>query len=272
MEVLIGGLLAQIYINSILFDWSGGSAFGARRFASSALIFAVGLATLLRFLGRRPLVAVGTVLGCLIAGNIFFMTDVRVGTLPSEQGVTVDRIVDSTHSRIGNPFSFPANVLFAWRHRSSPLQYDELGRRLYDNPLIDLGETGDDRFLTHGWPTPERNQSFGYRWGIGRESAMVVSLRRCREYVLEVRVQPFTYSDSPPASMVVEFNGHQVADQTLWPEMERYRIPVATRFTRLNLNEIKFRYSHAVSPRSLGMSDDPRLLAVSFDYVRLESR
>ncbi len=268
--LLTVGFLAQLYIHSIMRIWWGGSAFGARRFASSALVFAVGLASMLGWLRRRPTFALAAVLGGLVLGNVFFMQDVRRGRLPSGEGIRFDDMFASTYARIGNPFSFPANVLFAWRHGTSARHYDELGLRVYDNPVIDLGEEGDDRFLTHGWSGREREGTFSFRWGVTRQSGLVVPLRYRADYVLELRAQPFVYQDAPPASLVVEVNGRTVAVLTLQPSMATYQIPLSARHVRRNLNGIRFHYEYATSPRSLGLSDDPRLLAVRFDVIRLQ--
>ena len=45
--------VAQIYINGASATWWGGSAFGARRFASCALLFALGLGALITWLRAK---------------------------------------------------------------------------------------------------------------------------------------------------------------------------------------------------------------------------
>jgi hypothetical protein len=46
-------LLAETYINSIVYDWWGGDAFGARRFISLIPFFALGLAALVEWISAR---------------------------------------------------------------------------------------------------------------------------------------------------------------------------------------------------------------------------
>ena len=49
--------------------------------------------------------------------------------------------------------------------------------------------------------------------------------------------------------------------------MTVYELTVPHAVLSRNLNEIRFRYEFAVSPREIGLSDDPRRLAVQFDQV-----
>lgn len=49
----IAVLLAETYINSIVYDWWGGEAFGARRFVSLIPFFCLGLAALVDAIGTR---------------------------------------------------------------------------------------------------------------------------------------------------------------------------------------------------------------------------
>jgi hypothetical protein len=80
--VLVFGFLAQLYINGAVDIWWGGAGFGARRFSNCALVFAAGLASLLAWLQRRPLVAPVAVLSVMLCGNAVLMMDVKGRTLP----------------------------------------------------------------------------------------------------------------------------------------------------------------------------------------------
>ena len=104
----LGGLLTlvfliQIYINGAVATWWGGHAFGGRRFASCALLFALGLAAFIRFLQERPLTgAVGT-LSILVVINAFFIADIKAGRLPTGQGIKFNDIVGASYRQLGNP-------------------------------------------------------------------------------------------------------------------------------------------------------------------------
>ena len=123
--VLVVGFLAQVYINSTVEVWWGGSGFGARRFANCMLVFGIGLASMLDWIRRRPMTAPTAVVGGLIAANVAFMLDVHDGRLPSGEGITFDRMFDSVYARVGNPFSFPQNAIVGWTYRVGWPFYDK---------------------------------------------------------------------------------------------------------------------------------------------------
>ena len=140
----LGGTLAvaflgQLYVNSVIEGWWGGSAFGARKFTACALIFAIGLASLIEWCRARPIVGMGTILVSIVSVNLFLMSAVQEGTLPSGTGLTAPQMLGPAYDRVGNPFSLPASLFFAMTHGVSPRQYDELGRRLYSVLRIDVG-------------------------------------------------------------------------------------------------------------------------------------
>ena len=270
----------QVYTNGAVAMWWGGSAFGGRRFASCALLFTLGLAALIRWLQKRPSVAVATIIITLIGGNVFFMMDFYSGALLSGNGVSFDRMVNAAYQRIGNPFSFPANALFAWRHRSSAYQYDQLGVQLFNNVLIDVGEPNDGRFLASGWAGQEEAGALSFRWAVTSESNLIVPLKaplsfgpdsshQQAGYLLRFRARPFLFTDSPIQSIEILVNGESVKTLNLFPELTEYDVQIPPRFWQRYLNEVKFRYGYARSPSELGLSDDPRPLAVLFDYIHL---
>jgi hypothetical protein len=76
---LLGGaaiviLLAEAYVNGIVYDWWGGEAFGARRFVSLIPFFVLGLAALVDSvrarLSRRTLLIA---LGAFTVWNLLFI-------------------------------------------------------------------------------------------------------------------------------------------------------------------------------------------------------
>ncbi|MDX1662361.1 MAG: hypothetical protein R3272_01130 [Candidatus Promineifilaceae bacterium] len=77
-------VLAQWYLNATIADWWGGSAFGARRFIGSSLVFIVGLATIIRYARRqRPhrLAIYAMLLGGVI-WNLLLWTQYVIGSPP----------------------------------------------------------------------------------------------------------------------------------------------------------------------------------------------
>lgn len=270
----------QVYVNGAVTTWWGGAAFGARRFDGCVLLFALGLASLIQWTRERPALVWALPLGALVAGNAFFMREVRDGNLPMDEAIGIERIVGATVARLGNPFSFPGNAIFAWRTGLEPAAYDRLGARRFNNVRIDMGETGDEGFLGSGWADRERNPQISFRWGVTDRSTIGVALMgpryvdvgdplRLSNYVLGLRVAPFAYPGSPPQTLAVDVNGREVASLTLDPSLKEYTVPIDRALLRRSLNGLTFRYGYARSPRDAGVGDDRRPLAVLFDAVNL---
>jgi hypothetical protein len=279
-SILAALFVAQVYINGAVTTWWGGSAFGGRRFDGCALFFVLGLAALIHWCQQRPVVLWAGLLAVPLVVNIFFMRDVFLGRLPMGEGISVESIVDATAHRLGNPFSFPANAILAWRYGTSPASYDRLGLRMFNNVLLDVGSVGDERFLVQGWSDPERDGEMTFRWAVTRQSVVGMALlgprylqpgdpQQLADYVLRLRAEPFVFTGSPPQVLSIDVNGERVAERTLAPGLREYEFDVPHERLGRSLNIITFGYRYARSPRELGMSDDTRQLAVRFDYIHL---
>ena len=151
-SALLLAFAAQVYISSTVL--SIGHGHGARKFMNCALIFCVGLAALLDLARRRPLMAPLTLGGALIVVNVFFMVDLQFTNLQQSGAVTFDRIIRSTSSRLGNPFSLPMNLWIGWKYGSDLTLYERLGSQTFNNARIEFGEEGDlppDGRTSSGW-------------------------------------------------------------------------------------------------------------------------
>ena len=266
---LIVGFLGQLYVNSTVDVWWGGSGFGGRRFANCAMVFAVGLASLLEWLRRRPLVAPAAVLVGFLALNTVFILDLRQGRWPAQEGVTFDDILGSLYERLGNPFSFPVNAGIAWSYDVGLPLYDRLKGRTYNNLEIDIGAPGDERFLGEGWFGRERDPRFTFRWSAEDESVVVVPLKESDDYRLEIQCAPFAYPGALPQTIELVVNGTVLDTITVEPGLHLYAREIPARLIRPNLNQFRFRYGYATSPASQGLSADPRRLGVQVAMVRL---
>ena len=268
--VLVLGLVAQVYVNSAVDVWWGGAGFGARRFSSCALAFAVGLACLLDWMRRRPLVAPAAIGSALVFVNVVFMLDVRHGRLPASEGVSFNRLLDSVYERVGNPFSFPLNAIVAWKYDVGMPVYDQLLGRTYNNVTIDLGEADDVRFLGPGWLSREQGPGFSFRWATGDESVVVAPLMASDDYRLELQCGPFAYPEMPaPQAVEVFWNGHEAGTIALDRGLSNYTLQVPEAFVTPKLNQIRFRYRESTSPAAVGLSADARQLSMQCDWIRL---
>ncbi|MCX5740983.1 MAG: hypothetical protein NT062_00625 [Proteobacteria bacterium] len=130
---LVAALALQVYLNSCVFDWWGGAAFGQRRMCNMTLPLVVGIATLVWRCGRlarrassrllHVLVVVG--LGTFVTHNL-----ARVGALAGGRPAgselepsCCDRVpaslrpfAQALYDRVGNPFELPASAVFALVH------------------------------------------------------------------------------------------------------------------------------------------------------------
>ena len=268
-SLLIAALTFQVYINSVV-GW-GGHGFGARRFTNCALIFAIGLAALLQWLRSRPALAPALLLAAFVLVNGFAMLGMQTGTLPPSGAIRSQEMLAATTSRISNPFALPMNAWIALRYQADLGLYERLGPQTFNNLRIDLGEPGDDRFLVRGFSEPEQGSQFSFRWSLGDEAYLVALLREAVDYVLELRVAPFSPRDieTDPQLIDVWINDTMVESLPLNRGIREYQIDVPGEAIRRGFNEVRFRYGWVASPRSLGLSDDPRELAVRFDTISL---
>ena len=271
--VLAGALAAQIWVNAGVEVWWGGAGFGARRFDSCMLIFAVGLAASLTAFQRRPLLLPAAALGALLALNVVFMLGYRGATLPQGEGIPFRTLLEDVYDRLGNPFSLPAAAYVAWRYDVGLPVYDLQRGRTYSDLTIDVGSAEDERFLGRGWGDREQSPAFSFRWANAITSTVLVPLKApATDYVLEIEWGPFSGPGVGPQVVQIELNGGSVGSATLAGGVQQDRIDLPVALLRTNLNQLRFRYQFAVSPKSLGLSDDARTLAVQVNRLRLRPR
>ncbi|MEE8130936.1 MAG: hypothetical protein V3T48_11630, partial [Vicinamibacterales bacterium] len=126
-------------------------------------------------------------------------------------------------------------------------------------------------FLTSGWSERERDPGQSFRWAVATESSLVVRLRERGSYRLQFRAEPFRYDGAPQPRVTISVNGDAVAEVELDAGWTEYQVDIPARTRHRTLTDIRFRYAYATSPLEIGMSDDPRPLAVRFDYVRVRT-
>jgi hypothetical protein len=267
--VLTAGFLAQVWANGAVDVWWGGAGFGARRFASSAAVFALGLAAALDLFRRRPWLLPSVALAGLVAFNTIFMRSYRDGALEGSQGVQFDEIVRVIYDRVGNPLSFPVGAFVAWRYDVELDVYDRMRGRTYSDVTIDLGEPGDDQFLGRGWSGAERGPDLSFRWTDAATSTILVPLKPpAGPYLLEINWAPFIPPDMGPQIVRVDVNGSRIASVRLNGGFQADQLTVPREALRPNFNQLRFHYDYAVSPKARGLSQDPRTLAVQVDRIR----
>jgi hypothetical protein len=209
---LLAAVIVQVYVNAATYDWWGSASFGQRRMCSATLPLIIGLAILLRcgslLLAKAPrwskqALAI-SVLGFLVTWNLQWVGNLRYGRaagrdnqLPCCNDVVapVSWIGAPVYRWIGNPFSFPANAWFAWRHDVDIHRWDQsVGNYAlvppflgyvdgsYRNAQDTWNPFSDARYLLSGWsaltkvatPTPPGPKVF--RWTVTSSATLLLPL------------------------------------------------------------------------------------------------
>jgi hypothetical protein len=160
-------ILVMSYLNASTGDWWAGGSFSNRRFDSVLPFLAVGLgealAALRRLAGRRPEAVLAAGGAVLALWNVLFMEQYRRGAIPRDDTVSFPRVAQNSAdvftSTLGSPVAWPANWIFALRHRLPADRYDLMvGKYLFfmQNNLggvIDVGAdpATDEALLAGGW-------------------------------------------------------------------------------------------------------------------------
>ena len=238
-------VLIQIYLNSTVLDWWSGSSFGQRRLCNVTLPIVVGLAALLASCGRLAMrqrrvpravfhVLLIAVLGCFVAWNLN-----RVSKLDRGKGAPAEHILSCCnrmplalrgtarwiYDRVGNPFQFPANAIFALRHDVPLKRWDEI---VGNYALIpSLGDARDNKiagirgewpiasdatgpYLVHGWSPAHSEAARKFRFTVAGAATMLVpnlmpDLQRVTVWI----------AADHSKEVVVKWNGDVVARRTV---------------------------------------------------------
>ncbi|MBX7256187.1 MAG: glycosyltransferase family 39 protein [Candidatus Hydrogenedentes bacterium] len=151
-------LALSVYMNAAIQAWWAGGSFGMRRFAGDMPFMAPGFAAFgvwfVGFCRKRPFIPAAFVVVLTFLYNVTLQKQMREGYTDSLLPVTFQRIWSHSatllHDMIGNPFSFPANAWFAFKHDTPLSQYDYVAGV---PPRPDMYVEGLDQkpFLGKGW-------------------------------------------------------------------------------------------------------------------------
>ena len=138
---------------------------------------------------------------------------------------------------------------------------------------IDFGAPDRAFALLAGWSASERWGEVAGQWSIGWESSIHLRFEEPADRILQMRLRPLIYPGSPRQTVAVYVNGALAGRLTLEPEWAQYELPLPAHLFRPGLNEVAFRYGHAIAPAEVVPgSTDARTLAVAFEYVALRTR
>jgi hypothetical protein len=281
---MLAGMILMTYFNACIQDWWGSDGFGGRRFDGTIPFFALGVAAVVSaavaVVRRHPLRTVAVGGAALVLWNLTLMNAAqtgvfRLGTAVSF-GVTAAAQGRAFHEWFGNPFTYPASLVFAVRNGVAPARYDLLSaNRFLSDPLrpygrVDIG--GDDEsVLGGGWHGPEAEGATTFRWAAS-PADVLIPLDHAAPLVLQVRLHAFSYPGSPPQALGVSVNGHNFPSVSVGPGWETVEFATDAAVWHGGVNRVGLLFATVRSPAQAGLSGDARLLAAAVDYIRIAAR
>ena len=278
---MLAAIAVMTYLNASIQDWWGSAGFGGRRFDGTIPLFCVGLAAFgeraVAFTGRHTFAAVTAAAGVLVVWNLTLIGAAQRGTIRIGETLSFDRAWAAqaavAHSWIGNPFTYPASLVFALRNGVAPARYDLLStNRFIGDPRqpyarIDLG--GDDEWLVdEGWHAPEREGQTTFRWA-ATPATVLVPLDHAATLRLQIRVHAFAFAGAPPQSLTVIVNGQPAAALAVPTDWQTLECDVAVERWHAGVNTLTLEFAWARRPVDVGAGGDTRPLAAAVDYIRL---
>ena len=273
--------VAMVVFNGSIQDWWGSAAFGGRRFDGVLPLLVVGTAVAAEsaaaVVARAPQLAIAagglllviwnlTFMGAALDGSVRIGEAIAFGPLAAHQAASVV-------NRVGHPFSWPVNLLFAWRNGLSPADYDLLeGQQFLTDPTrpygrVDIG-AADEPWLGAGWNGQELDGQIAFRWA--EERAMVrFVLDHPAPLKLQVRVRAFSWPGAPPQRLTLAINDSRQPPVDVPDNWTVLESTTGADLWRSGLNVVTLQFAHAVRPADVGTAHDARTLAAAVDYVRI---
>jgi hypothetical protein len=177
------------------------------------------------------------------------------------------------HDWFGNPFTYPASLLFAFHNGVSPGDYDLLStNRFLADPLqpygrVDVG-ADDEWSIVDGWHAPERDGTTTFRWA-SSPATLRLPLDHAERLRVQVRLHAFGFPGAPPQTLTIATPSQACGPMAVgesWQTVECVLDRGAWR-TGVNVLTLQFAWSH--KPADVGAGGDQRNLAAAIDYVRV---
>jgi hypothetical protein len=107
-------------------------------------------------------------------------------------------------------------------------------------------------------------------WCESKSCSIQVPSGRSEDRIVRVRLWPFLFPGAPPQVVEVFVNGKSIGSKPLANLASVLSFPADKAVWHKGLNDLQFRFSYAVQPKSkFPESDDPRHLAAAFDWVEV---
>jgi hypothetical protein len=271
-----------VYFNACIQDWWGSAGFGGRRFDGTIPLFALGLAAFIEasaHLVRRHAVATITaLLAALVVWNAALMAAAQSGAVRIGESLPFDRAWTEqarvVHGWFGNPFTYPASLVFAIRNGVSPSAYDLLStNRFLADPLqpygrVDVG-LDDEWLLGEGWHAAERDGAVTFRWAAS-PAALRLPLDHAAPLRIQARLHAFGYPGSPAQSATFTANGKVSCEPLpVTADWQTIECTLPSEAWRSGVNGLELRFGYAQRPADVGLGGDTRPLAAAVDWIRV---
>ena len=156
----------------VIWPWVGAPLLGI------VALTAPGLAAVVNWACRKPLLAVAPLVVFAFAWNYWLMVQYTAGMIPKDAPVSFATLVRQqadVHTRAPYvyPFAFPANVYFAWREGVPIARYDALAVEPRRDSIDMVFDRAADRFLLDGWG-PLTSSASGVARGLNSDRATLV--------------------------------------------------------------------------------------------------
>lgn len=275
-------VLVMTYFNACIQDWWGSAGFGARRFDGIIPLLAIGLAAFLEraadVVRRHAVASVTALLALLAIWNVALMGAAQQGAVRIGETLAFDRAwaaqVRVFHRWFGNPFTYPASLIFALRNGVSPGDYDLLStNRFLADPLqpygrLDVGGDGDDWLLGEGWHAPEREGPITFRWA-ATPAVLRIPLDHAATLRLQVRLHAFAYPNAPQQSLTIDANHRACAPLPVPGDWQTLECTLDASAWRGGVNVVSLAFAYAQRPQDVGAGGDDRPLAAAIDWIRV---
>jgi lysophospholipase L1-like esterase len=150
------------------------------------------------------------------------------------------------------------------------LRTGQIKNRLPLKKYVDIGSSGDDDILSHGWSYKEtENDGTTYRWAINGESKFFIPPVSEDIKWIEIRLKGFVCNyKSREQYLEPIVNGKRLTPIKIECRWMTVKLP-ADSLLKNNYNEIILRFKYAASPNEIYKADDIRKLTVAVDYFKL---
>ena len=280
-------IAVMVYFNACIQDWWGSAGYGGRRFDGTIPLFALGLAAfadvMARLIRRHATATVLALLAALAVWNAALMGAAQSGAVRIGETLAFDRAWASqarvVHGWFGNPFTYPASLIYALRNGVSPGEYDLLAtNRFLADPLqpygrVDIGHedlaggAGDAWLLGEGWHGAERDGAATFRWAAS-PATVRIPLDHAAPLRVQVRLHSFAYPGAPPQRLTLSANGTE-CQMPVTPEWQTVECTLEANAWRAGVNRLELRFAYAHRPVDVGAGGDTRPLAAAVDWVRI---